>query len=341
MAALAQRCPNLQFHVLTTVPRWFFAQSLSTPFRLHRVITDIGLVQRTPLDEDLPATVRRLDTLLCDRGHGLGRLVDRIGRLGCRLVIADISPLGIAAARRLGIPAVLIENFTWDWIYRGYSKFEPRLERYAAVLAEQAAMADLHIQTAPVCRRDDAAVLVSPVARRSRLSPGQVRGELRVPADEPVVLLTMGGIRWSCEGLAPLEGDRRAWYVVPGGAAERRTRGHLVTLPFHSELYHPDLVQAADVVVGKLGYSTVAEVYHGRSAMAYLRRSRFPESPVLADFVRREAPSAEVAERDFRDGSWLDVVSRLLDAPRSRTPTSNGADEAADVILNRFGAMLS
>ena len=31
---------------------------------------------------------------------------------GCRFILADIAPLGIAVAQRTGIPSVLVENFT-------------------------------------------------------------------------------------------------------------------------------------------------------------------------------------------------------------------------------------
>jgi hypothetical protein len=341
MAALAARRPELEFHIVTTVPRWFFGQSVSSPFRLHRLTTDVGLVQRTPLDEDLTGTARRLDALLGDRSGALERLTRRIERLRCRLVIADISPLAIAAARRLGIPAVLIENFTWDWIYQGYTDIEPRLQAHAETLARLAATADLHIQTEPVCRPVGAAVTVPPVARRPRLAPGQVRRELGVPADGRVVLLTMGGIRWSYDRLELPARHGRAWFVVPGGAPTPSSAGRLVLLPFRSALFHPDLVQAADVVVGKLGYSTVAEVYHGSAAMAFVGRRRFRESAVLADFVHRTRPSVEISEGDLRDGGWLRAVDRLLDAPPPiSAPSGRGADEAAEAILERFSGVL-
>jgi len=150
----------------------------------------------------------------------------------------------------------------------------------------------------------------------------------------------MGGVGWSYRGLAAAERHRRAWFAVPGGAPQPRRRGRVVLLPFYSELYHPDLVQAADVVVGKLGYSTVAETYQARAAMVYLARPRFRESAVLASFVRRTAPSEEITEGAFSDGSWLDAVDCLLDAERPAEPRINGAGEAADAILERFGEVL-
>jgi hypothetical protein len=338
--ALRERRPDLRFEIITTVPRWFFEQSLKAPFSVHRLVTDVGLVQRTPLEEDLEATAQRLDQLLAPRNGRLERLAGRIARLDCRMVIADIAPLGIAAACRLGLPSVLVENFSWDWIYRGYAETAPRLVRHCETLAALSGTAGLHLQTEPACRREESAVVVPPVARRRRAAPAAVRRSLGIPDEARLVVLTMGGVGWIYRRLASAERHRRAWFAVPGGAQRRRRRGRVVLLPFHSELYHPDLVQAADVVVGKLGYSTVAETYQAGSAMAYLARPRFRESAVLGEFVRRTAPSVEITEAAFSDGSWLDAVDRLLDVERPAGPRVNGASAAAAAILDRFGGML-
>jgi hypothetical protein len=340
MAALAQRRPELRFEIVTTVPRWFFEQSLAAPFSVHRLTTDVGLVQRTPLEENLPATADRLDRLLAPRSGRLERLAGRIARLGCRLVLADIAPLGIAAARRIGLPSVLVENFGWDWIYEGYAETAPRLARLGEALAAMSATADLHVQTEPACRPLASAIAVPPVARQRRTATAELRRALGVPRHAPLVVLTMGGVGWSYRGLAAAERHPRAWFAVPGGAERPRRRGRVLLLPFHSALYHPDLVQAADVVVGKLGYSTVAEAYQARSATAFIARPRFRESQVLAEFVRRTAPSVEITEAAFSDGSWLDAVDALLDAERPTGPRANGAEAAAAAILDRFGELL-
>ena len=44
------------------------------------------------------------------------------------LVVADIPPLGIAAATAAGIPSIALGNFTWDWIYSAYPGTETLIE---------------------------------------------------------------------------------------------------------------------------------------------------------------------------------------------------------------------
>ena len=87
MEALAQSASGtVEFHIFTKVPRWFFRDSLTVPFHYHPVLTDIGLVQKTPLQADLRETVERLDRFLPFEGSAVEALARRVSRAGCRMV---------------------------------------------------------------------------------------------------------------------------------------------------------------------------------------------------------------------------------------------------------------
>jgi hypothetical protein len=83
MDALSRQQPDLGFEILTTVPEWFFAQSLRAKFAVHCIETDVGLVQRTPLEEDLAATVHRLDEVMGEGSRAAERLTATIADAGC------------------------------------------------------------------------------------------------------------------------------------------------------------------------------------------------------------------------------------------------------------------
>ena len=112
MEALAEIESSLQFDIFTTVPDWFFAKSHSFGYQYHRLETDIGLIQKTPFQEDLPATVQKLNEFLPFNQARIATVAEKISHLNCKLVICDIAPLGIRVARKAGVPSVLIENFT-------------------------------------------------------------------------------------------------------------------------------------------------------------------------------------------------------------------------------------
>ena len=336
MNGLLRRRPATRFDLFTEVPRWFFSESLPRCFTYHRIACDIGLVQNSALTEDLEATVKRLDDAPFHDPGVVDALGERLRRLRCSLVISDISPLGLEVATHLGLSSVLVENFTWNWIYANYPDAPPSLGNHGRDMAAAFARADLRIQTTPVCEPVVNGITVPPVARAPRTPRGEIRSRLGVLEDDPMVLLSMGGAGWDYGRLDELGSQDRASIVVPGGGRTARRRGRLLVLPFHGGFYHPDLVAASDVVVGKLGYSTVAEAFHAGSAFAYVARPNFPESPVLAAFVKQHMNSMEIDETAFRSADWLPQVESLLDTHRHPSEKENGADAAANAILERF-----
>ena len=117
MEAVSKIVPSISFHIFSTVPRWFFDDSLPCRFEYHEFLTDIGLIQKTPFSHDLKETIDALDQFIPFDSALISNTAGLLKQLACRMVICDISPLGIAIAVKAGLPSVLIENFTWDWIY--------------------------------------------------------------------------------------------------------------------------------------------------------------------------------------------------------------------------------
>ncbi len=332
IAALHEIDPTFHFDIFTRVPRWFFADSLRGAFTYHSLLTDIGLVQETALREDLPATVAALNRFLPFRPTLVRDCAARVARLKCDLVVCDIAPLGIAVARAASVPSVLVENFPWDWIYQGYRRDEPRLGDAITYLRGMFRAADYHIQTEPVCRYDAADLITAPVSRAPRLSRQATREKLGIPRAAKAVLVTMGGIPGKYDFLHPLEQQRGVYFVIPGNGGAERRNGNLVMLPHRSEFYHPDLVNACDAVVGKLGYSTVAEVFRAGVPLGYVSRARFRESPIMARFVRTRMRGVPIPEAQFHSGDWLRHLPDLLAMPRVTRREPNGAAQAARFI---------
>jgi hypothetical protein len=350
LAALAARVPDFEPVLFTTVPRWFFEESLPQPWQLFDVACDVGLVQRDPLHEDPAATARQLAALIAELP--LTDLADQIRELDCAAVVADIAPLGLAVAAAAGLPSILIESFTWDWIYRDYLAAEPALGPLAEQLAALFATATHRLQLTPCCAPFPGARTIPPVARACRRDSEAVRQSLAVPPGQPLVVVSMGGIpsrigRHADGTLAPgwrVAAEVDATIAVLGASdhplGERW--GNLRLLPHRLDaipggLYHVDLVGAAEVLVGKLGYSTVAEAWHAGARYLYLRRPAFRESPVLERFVQEALPSAAIAPGDLASGAWLEQLSAMLANPRAQTRPALGAAVAAANVAEICG----
>ncbi|MCL4393894.1 MAG: hypothetical protein M1482_03645 [Chloroflexi bacterium] len=337
MAALHRVDPALQFDIYTRVPEWFFSDSVVGSFTYHSLLTDVGLAQQSALREDLRQTLAKLKRYIPFDRRLIEQLAARLARAGCRLVVCDISPLGIAAARSAGIPSVLVENFTWDWIYRGYVRAEPRMAVYALRMRKEFRQADYHVQTEPVCQYWRSDVTTGPVSREPNEARRETRARLGLDRRARVALITMGGIPGEYHFLSRLEEQRRLQFVIPGTGSRALKRGNVLLLPHRSRFYHPNLMNASDVVVGKLGYSTVAEAYRAGVPLAYVPRPRFRESGVMGRFVRAEMNGAEIPERQFQSGDWLSQLNDLAALDRLQRAGPNGAMLAAEFIARLLG----
>ncbi|MEM7346120.1 MAG: hypothetical protein AAF485_17920, partial [Chloroflexota bacterium] len=222
MATLQERHPTIRFEIFTKVPKWFFDDSLGQPFGYHPLMTDIGLVQKTSLLEDLPATIDRLAEMIPFYPQQITHLADQLDQLQCHLVVCDIAPMGLAVAQAAKLPSVLVENFTWDWIYENYLPTEPRFESYIHYLQEIFASATYHIQTEAVCNPQAVDLTTQPVSRAPKETPQNIRQALDLPTDAQVVMISMGGLGWDYGFLDQLSTCPDLYFVIPANTDQAK-----------------------------------------------------------------------------------------------------------------------
>ncbi len=333
MSDMHEMNPHIRWNIFTLVHSWFFRDSFSFSFDYHSLLTDIGLVQTNPLEEDMAETLKALDDFLPFSADHIKVLAEKIKKQQCRAILCDISPLGIAVAHAAGIPAILVENFTWDWIYQGYASAYPEIEKHSDYLGEIFASADFHIQTEPVCLPGDADLTVPPLSRKIRMSRSRVRQKLGISDTCRTIMITMGGIPDKPVFLEALRGIKDVFFIVPCGSSTLCLRDNLILLPYHSDFFHPDLINASDAVIGKIGYSTLAEVHQAGIPFGYITRARFCESVVLSAYVEKHMQGKAISEKDFQRGGWIDIIPGLLEMPRLGAGKHDGVRKAAEFIL--------
>jgi hypothetical protein len=329
--------PLTHFEIFTQVPEWFFETSLNGNFTYHSLFSDIGLIQNSPLQEDLSSTLNYLEAFLpFDQSQlqNLARFIKEERQ--CSLVFCDIAPLGIAVAKMANLPSFLIENFTWDWIYQGYIGHEARFSKFIPILNDYFSMTDHHIQVEPVCRKaTDVELTAQPVSRKQRSPRDKIRSELDIPQSASVVLITMGGIQGEFDYIEKLTKVPEIIFIIPGSSQYMEKQDNLVMLPHHSKFFHPDLLNASDAVVGKVGYSTVAEVYHAGIPFGCIPRPQFRESDVLISYIMQNNPCIKISSEDFASGEWINQLPELLAIGRVKRTGPNGADQVASLV-NQF-----
>lgn len=334
MAALSRLDPSCHFDIYTLVPEIFFADARVGDFTHHSLESDLGLVQRSPYEEDLDATLRTLQSIIPFNPARIQALAEDLHDSGAECVVCDIAPMGIAAAKVAGIRSVLIENFTWDWIYEGYLDSHPGFSDAIAYFRALFSESDIHIQTTPICDAVNATMTSNVVSRPPRVSRSETRHTLGLSDDCPLLLVS-GGVPEKSQALARLGALRDVHVVIAAMGEAVYTEGNLTYMPHDCEYFHPDLIEASDCVVGKLGYSTMAEVYRAGVPFVYIGRDRFRESPFLAAFVKDAMPCLALASRDFPAGDWVARVRDLVSLPRIARTEQNGADQIA-AFLDRL-----
>jgi hypothetical protein len=334
MNEVSELVPSVSFDIYSTVPQWFFQDSIVGRFDYFEHFVDVGLVQTSPFAHDVAATITALERFVPFNGALLSEMAGVLLRRECRLVVCDIAALGIAAAAAAQLPSVVVENFTWDWIYEDLLPDDARFAAHVDYFNTMYQTADHRIQTFPLCRPQRSDLTVGPISRRIRRSSEQVRDALGIGKTEILVLLTTGGLQGEYPFLADLAAKPAICFVIPGAGATQKRHGNLILLPHRSEFFHPDLVNAADAVIGKAGYSTIAEVYRAGVPFGYVPRPNFREMDKLVAFIEQEIAGVRIDAEDFLAGKWLRNVGELLDYPRVQRSDVAGAQQAAGMIAD-------
>jgi len=176
-------------------------------------------------------------------------------------------------------------------------------------------------------------LVTGPVSRSPRIPRDHIRQRLGLLANTNVILITTGGIPQSYDFFQQLSRQRKITFVLPGAGPELKIEDNLIVLPHQSDFYHPDLANACDAVIGKVGYSTLAEVYHAGVPFGYVAREDYNESGPMVNFIEQRMAGIAVEESKFIDGDWISNLNDLLALPRVHRDSINGAEPIGKFIL--------
>lgn len=281
--------------------------------RVRPWVADVGIAQRDSLTEDLPETLRRL----ADRASDAAIEALAAELRAFDVVIVDIAPTALEAARRAGVRALAVGNFDWAWIYAHY---EP-LRAWAAVFARwQAGHDAVELWPGPGLTgfgRVHAGGLLGRPA-----PPGSPR---RLGDGAAYVLVSFGGFGLAdADALLPrLPGVR--WVLAP--PMPRLDRDDCV---YVEGLAYPALVAAADAVLTKPGYGIFTEAALAGTPLVWLDRGAFPEAPHLEAAMRERGDRKAAAATPTAVATA--IQARLADE-RPAPVSGEGADRIVDLAL--------
>jgi L-arabinokinase len=338
--------PDLRILARTSAPQWLFDRTVRVPFEFQHAECDTGAVQLDSLHLDVDETIRRAATFHATLDSRTEQEAAILRNAGVALVIADAPPLACAAAAAAGVPAIVISNFTWDWIYEGYRESlaaAPRLIptiKSAYANAAEAWRLPMHGGFEPFTVMRDLPF----VARHATHGRAHTRALLGLPQSGRLALSSFGG--YGIDGFDPAHLDclDDIGVVLTG-----RDGGHGAAPPgvhlldesriYDQGLRYEDLVHAVDVVVTKPGYGIISECLANGTALLYTSRGRFREYDVLVAAMPRFLRAGYIEPAALLAGRWKASLRALFAMPEPpERPETNGAAVAAQGIEQRLTA---
>lgn len=332
--SISTMIPSVSFHIFTTTPEWFFVESLISPFEYHLLECDVGLVQTSPIEIDHPRSIEKLNSFYPLPPERILQTSAMLKQIHASFCLCDISPLGIQAASQAAIPTLLLENFTWDWIYSQLSLIHPEYLPISMAL-QDLFQPDCHIQLQPECPTVHVVdASIGPIARNLTRDKIAMRKFLRIPPEKPMILITLGGVEnFGSMQLEKLDGS---FHIVAYSNDKRAAFEENITiLPRQSGIRSQDLLAASDLVIGKPGYSTVAEVVTAGCPFLCIPRPDFPESRYLEEYLLKHTVVKYLSYPDFIAGLWTELVPDLLSS-KNQNLVINQSENLAKIVLEKI-----
>ncbi|KAJ3889997.1 hypothetical protein GG344DRAFT_50497 [Lentinula edodes] len=112
-----------------------------------------------------------------------------------------------------------------------------------------------------------------------------------------------------------------SWIAIICGASDEQRLDTSSTLPENfylapKDVYMPDLTAVADVLLGKLGYGTVAECIDAGTPMVYVSRPLFVEELGLRVLLENDGVGVEMSRAEYEGGRWVERVKEAWEKAR-------------------------
>jgi hypothetical protein len=319
---LAKLRPDVRLTLRSGLPFDKLKQRIHAPFEHIASASDFGYVMIDALTIDPVATATRYREAHADFG---GRVAADAALLRDRqadVVFANVSYFPLAAAARMGIPAVAMCSLNWADLYAHYFGADTI---HAEMLAAYRTATFLRTTPGMPMPLLDRKEIIGPLAARGINRRAELRMKLGAGETARIVVIALGGIpsqlpveHW------PARPDTH--WLVPEAWQVRRADMHAFEpLGFA----FADLLRSVDAVVTKPGYGTFTEAACNGATVIYQRRDDWPEQDCLIEWLPKHARCAEVSAADLIAGNLDQALESCLQRAVLPAPTFDGADAAA------------
>jgi hypothetical protein len=327
-----------QVCIKTTAPAFLFKDGLSHSLDVVPEGFDVGLWQLDNIRFDLKKTKEKVKKLL----RSAEGLIEKEQRFlldqGISGIVCDIPFIPLAAAERIGLPAIGISNFSWDWIYSFYGKRDPDWNPLIPMIRRYYQAGGLllrlpfHGDMEAFSQIED----IPLVARKSPKRKAQIRKTLGLPKDRKIGLIGYSQVDLPERAIKKIEqlSSEYLFLIKPPlnwtSSVFKKVESEAVSFV--------DLVHAADFVITKPGYGMVSDCLSHGKPMIFSDRGIFPEYPILVEGIKSHLPCCYMPKKDLYSGNWAPYLEHLARQPLLLTRIkTNGAQVAGKRIVEWIG----
>lgn len=334
LEALTAHIPELRLTIRSGLPAAHLRLRISYPFTHVAAASDLCFLMHDAVRIDHEASAAAYRAFHADWPARVAAEAAMLSSLAPDLVLANVSALPLAGARRAGIPALALCSLNWaDQFAFLFGKADWARPIHAE-LQDAYANADAFLRCTPAAPMPTLANVldVPPVARVGRADRSALAARIGA-VDERIVLIGMGGIDFDLPVAAwpRVEGVR--WLVRGPLPAPRPDVACYGDLDWHFS----DLLASVDAVVTKPGYGMFVESAAAGVPLLYLRRDEWPEQDALTGWLQAEAVCAELPAAQFATGDLMPALQELWARPR-KIVAADGAGVAAGRLAERLRA---
>ena len=326
--ALRQRLPALRLTVQCAIPERVLRPRIDGPLQPIAEAVDVGMVMASAVDVLIDDTLAAYRVFHADWEHRLARQEKLLASLTPDLVLADIPYLSLAAAARLGIPAVALCSLNWADILLGYCSEEPDSAALRELMLTAYNSAAVFLQPAPSMPMTDLVNTrpIGPIAATGRDRRIELNARLGLRHDEILGLIGLGGVdmRLPMEDWSTMPGVR--WLAPPEWQVRR---ADTVSWGALTDLLFADLVHSCDVLLTKPGYGSFTEAVCNGTPVLYVERPDWPEEPWLTRWLEDNGNAVRITRRQLVTGELFSALDRLLAQPRRPALAPTGINDAA------------
>lgn len=328
--ALAELMPGLRLTIRSAVPLEHLKLRIRQPFNYLHSEGDIGMLMSSALDVSLAESDAAYRQFHQDWNKRVDVEAALLRDLQADMVFSNVGYLPLAGAQQAGIRNAAMCSLNWADIYRHYFGDDAITAQIHRCYAD----ADALLRPAPGMSMRDLAnlVSVSPIAAVGTNRRAELNQRLEFPADEKLVLISMGGIpsRLPINQWPHIEGVH--WLVQQSWQVNHPDAIILETL----QMNFNDVLASSDAIICKPGYGSFVEAASCAVPVLYVSRADWPESPALISWLQQHSLCREVSRDALERGEIAGALQELWNAQRPVPVIPEGTRQVAEWLAQKL-----